>query len=164
MGDQVISRSTTARHLVLHLDKKRNFREHTEIVCSRASLEQRQHKLPLTHIRMYLDVVLAWIGGHVANASAHRNNENIKNRERVDPTQRGFLVTAGTLAVATKILPLHLEVERKEALYSLGRQDPDKALPIVSALAATTKGINVAILQKMADFVEQLQQRQCKKF
>ncbi|KAF2895853.1 hypothetical protein ILUMI_10316 [Ignelater luminosus] len=165
IDNQLTRRARSARYLGISLDKRQNFREHVEQASGKAtatmqqiaSLAQRQYKVPLTNVRIYMNTVLAPIVGHAASAWVHRLNENIKMRERVNRTQRGILIrltgafrttSLEALAVATGILPLHLELRKRAAMYWVKKQDYEKVQRVLTVPAQSKQEVKVAILNQ----------------
>lgn len=165
LGGDVIQRSMVTRYLGVHLDEKQNYAAHVNIVCERAvammqkiaRLAQRQYKIPLAHVRSYLNTIVASIVNHAASAWAHRLNENVKIREKVDRIQRSLLLrmtgafgttSAHALTVAAGIMPLHLEVKRRAAMYWLRKQDHEKVQQLLATPCFSKREIKAAVLQQ----------------
>lgn len=86
----------------------------------------RKYKILLSCVRLYYNVVLAGIVGHVSSAWTRQIVKNTKIREKVDRAQRRFLIRMtgefrtiflDTLEVATGVLPLHLQIRKRVVMY-----------------------------------------------
>lgn len=159
-----IRRTSTAKYLGIVIDEPRLFSKHITSVCEKAtrlmhgiaSLAQRDYRVPFRQVRVYLSSILASIIGYGASTWAHRL-KNVKNREKVDRAQRGFLVrmtgafsTTPTeaLTVLTGVLPLHLEITRRGSQYWLRKHNPDKVIEILGVHVHTRNEINNVIERK----------------
>ncbi|KAG5861191.1 hypothetical protein JTB14_019698 [Gonioctena quinquepunctata] len=158
---RLVKRTKKVRYLGLIMDESRMFAYHITDVCERAtttmhritSLVQREVRIPFRQVRLYLSVVLASIAGYSASVWVHRL-QNIKNREKVDRTQRGFLVrmtgsfgTTATQALTTLVgvLPMQLEIKKRAALYWVRRADPARAQAIVGREIRTKRDVHKEI-------------------
>lgn len=102
------------------------------------------------------NVVLTLIIGYIAGAWAQYNRlrQRAKLRQRVDLTQRGVLIrqvgafnttSTETLCVGTGIIPLHLEVVRKEATYWVMKNELRREQEILVVSIITKRDFNEAV-------------------
>ena len=162
---KLIKRSKHAKYLGVTLDERGNFIRHIDETTAKsravmhkiASIAQREYKLPLKTIKTYLNSVLASIMGHAASSWAYRLHQNKTLRNKIDGVQRGILVrmtgsfrtTSGeALSVVVGILPLHLEITRRAALYWMRKGREDKILELLQSNARTKRDIAEAILDR----------------
>ena len=165
VGNQLIKRSKHAKYLGVTLDERLNFIRHIDVTTAKsraamqsiASIAQREYKLPLKTIKIYLNSILASIMGHAASSWAHRLHQNKTLRDKVDAVQRSILVrmtgsfrtTSGdALNVVVGILPLHLEITRRAALYWLRKGREDKILELLPTSVHSKRDIAEVILDR----------------
>lgn len=163
----LIRRSKQTRYLGIILDETRLYSNHITNVCERASatmhkiarLALKEYKLPFRQMKIHLDVILASIVGYGASVWAQRLT-NCKNREKLDRTQRNFLVrmtgafsTTPTLALTAiaGVMPLQLEIARRAATYWLSKGNHDRVITILGRRIATKREIRQEIERKQQE-------------
>ena len=164
MEENKIKRTRCIKYLGIMLDECLNFQQHLKYTCEKTkrvmhkiiSIGQRRFQLPLKVIKTYHNAILVAITSYGSSVWAHRLHR-LDNSAVVDRMQRNILIRLSgayrttakdALLVTLGIIPLHLLVLERAAIYWLKKGNQDRAEQILRSPAENRQGIRNTILNK----------------